>query len=101
MQDAFRDAKANGFNVTVIKKGQLQLNVDQTLEEVEEAITDIGSKIYHDKIMRERSLDVSTVMKGLFGTGKPMKKRYTATIRLSLNFITGTFFLVNTMMPDI
>ncbi|XP_009770187.1 uncharacterized protein LOC107764930 [Nicotiana tabacum] len=74
-KDAFRDAKANGFNVTVIKKGQLQLNVDQTLEEVEEAITDIGSKIYHDKIMRERSLDVSTVMKGLFGTGKPMKKR--------------------------
>ncbi|XP_016463946.1 uncharacterized protein LOC107786946 [Nicotiana tabacum] len=74
-KDAFRDAKANGFNVTVIKKGQLQLNVDQTLEEVEEAITDIGSKIYHDKIMRERSLDVSTVMKGLFSTGKPMKKR--------------------------
>ncbi|OIT07428.1 PREDICTED: uncharacterized protein LOC109210258 [Nicotiana attenuata] len=74
-KDAFREAKANGFNVTVIKKGQLQLNVDQTLEEVEEAITDIGSKIYHDKIMRERSLDVSTVMKGLFGTGKPMKKR--------------------------
>ncbi|KAK4379234.1 hypothetical protein RND71_001096 [Anisodus tanguticus] len=74
-KDAYRDAKANGFNVTVIKKGQLQLNVDQSLEEVEEAITDIGSKIYHDKIMRERSLDVSTVMKGLFGTGKPTKKR--------------------------
>lgn len=90
MQDAFRDAKANGFNVTVIKKGQLQLNVDQTLEEVEEAITDIGSKIYHDKIMRERSLDVSTVMKGLFSTGKPMKKRCTAIIRLSPNFIAGT-----------
>ncbi|KAJ8529295.1 hypothetical protein K7X08_036130 [Anisodus acutangulus] len=74
-KDAYRDAKANGFNVTIIKKGQLQLNVDQSLEEVEEAITDIGSKIYHDKIMRERSLDVSTVMKGLFGTGKPTKKR--------------------------
>ncbi|XP_059312457.1 uncharacterized protein LOC132063763 [Lycium ferocissimum] len=74
-KDAYRDAKANGFNVTVIKKGQLQLNVDQSLEEVEEAITDIGSKIYHDKIMRERSLDVSTVMTGLFGTGKPTKKR--------------------------
>ncbi|MCD7459638.1 hypothetical protein HAX54_041483 [Datura stramonium] len=74
-KDAYRDAKANGFNVTVIKKGQLQLNVDQSLEEVEEAIMDIGSKIYHDKIMRERSLDVTTVMKGLFGTGKPTKKR--------------------------
>lgn len=74
-KDAYRDAKANGFNVTVIKKGQLQLNVDQSLEEVEEAITDIGSKIYHDEIMRERSLDVTTVMKGLFGTGKHTKKR--------------------------
>lgn len=75
-KDAYRDAKTNGFNVTVIKKGQLQqLNVDQSLEEVEEAITDIGSKIYHEKIMRERSLDVTTVMKGVFGTGKPTKKR--------------------------
>ncbi|CAN4108435.1 unnamed protein product [Withania somnifera] len=73
-KDAYRDAKANGFNVTVIKKGQLQLNVDQSLEEVEEAIMDIGSKIYHDKIMCERSLDVTTVMKGLFGTGKPTKR---------------------------
>ncbi|KAK4339404.1 hypothetical protein RND71_040866 [Anisodus tanguticus] len=34
--DAYRDAKANGFNVTIIKKGQLQLNVDQSLEEEEE-----------------------------------------------------------------
>ncbi|KAF3659159.1 putative E3 ubiquitin-protein ligase SINAT5-like [Capsicum annuum] len=97
-KDAYRDAKANGFNVTVIKKGQLQLNIDQSLEEVEEAITDIGSKIYHDKIMRERSLDVSTVMKGLFDTGKPMKKRYAATIRLSPYFIAGAPFLVTSMM---
>lgn len=101
MQDAYRDAKTNGFNVTVIKKGQLQLNVDQSLEEVEEAITDIGSKVYHDKVMRERSLDVTAVMKGVFGTGKPTKKRYTATIHLSPNFKAGTSFLVNCMKPDI
>ncbi|KAK1285159.1 hypothetical protein QJS10_CPB20g01816 [Acorus calamus] len=66
--DAFREAKANGFNVTVIRKGQLQLNVDQTLEEVEEEITEIGSKMYHDKFMSERSIDMDTLMKGVFGS---------------------------------
>lgn len=76
-QDAFREAKANGFGVTVIRKGEIQLNVDQTLEEVEEQITEIGSKIYHDAIMRDRSVDISTLMKGVFGvTGKKPKKRY-------------------------
>ena len=39
---------------------ELQLHVDQTLEEVEEQITQIGNKIYHDKIM-----DVSSLMKGV------------------------------------
>lgn len=66
-KDAFREAKANGFGVTVIRKGELQLNVDQTLEEVEEQITEIGSKMYHDKIMKDRSVDISSLMKGVFG----------------------------------
>lgn len=64
-KDAFREAKANGFNVTVIKKGELKFNVDQTLEEVEEEITEKGSKIYHDKIMQERGVDIRTLMKGV------------------------------------
>ncbi|XP_012490107.1 uncharacterized protein LOC105802795 isoform X1 [Gossypium raimondii] len=73
---AFREAKANGFGVTVIKKGELQLNVDQTLEEVEEQICEIGSKMYHDKIMRERSVDISSLMKGMLGVGdKPRRRR--------------------------
>ncbi|KAE8733287.1 Detected protein of confused Function [Hibiscus syriacus] len=59
-KDAFREAKANGFGVTVIRKRELRLNVDQTLEEVEEEICEIGSKMYHDKIMRERSVDISS-----------------------------------------
>lgn len=67
MKDAFREAKANGFGVTVIRKRELKLNVDQTLEEVEEQITEIGSKMYHDKLMRERSVDTSALMKGVFG----------------------------------
>lgn len=75
-KDSFWEAKANGFSVTVIRKGELQLNVDQMLEEVEEQITEIGSKIYHDKIMKERSVDISSLMKGVFGvTGKPTKRK--------------------------
>ncbi|KAA8516181.1 hypothetical protein F0562_019360 [Nyssa sinensis] len=74
-KDVFREAKANGFSVTVIRKGELPLNVDQTLEEVEEQITEIGSKMYHDKITRERSVDISSLMKGVFGASKPTKRR--------------------------
>ncbi|XP_030541046.1 uncharacterized protein LOC115748635 [Rhodamnia argentea] len=75
-KDAFREAKANGFGVTVIRKGEVQLNVDQLLEEVEEQITEIGSKIYHDKIMQERSVDIGALMKGVFGVNsKPTKRR--------------------------
>ncbi|CAK9136904.1 unnamed protein product [Ilex paraguariensis] len=74
-KDAFREAKANGFSVTVIRKGELQLSVDQTLEEVEELIVEIGSKIYHDKITRERSVDIRSLMKGVFGVSKPTKRK--------------------------
>ncbi|KAI3975608.1 hypothetical protein MKX01_017521 [Papaver californicum] len=74
-KDAFRDAKANGFSVTVIRKGELSLNVDQPLEEVEEQISEIGSKIYHDKIMRERSVNIHSLMKGVFGSSKPSQRR--------------------------
>ncbi|KAL2893239.1 ATP synthase subunit b [Bienertia sinuspersici] len=63
-KDVFWQAKENGFGVTVIRKGELKLNVDQALEEVEELIIEIGSKMYHDKIMRERSVDISSLMKG-------------------------------------
>lgn len=72
-KDAFREAKANGFNVTVIKKGEMKLNIDQTVEEVEEKITEIGSKIYHDKIMSERGIDIRTLMKGLISADKAKK----------------------------
>lgn len=50
--------------------------MDQTLEEVEEQITEIGSKIYHDKIMKERSVDISSLMKGVFGLSKTPTRRY-------------------------
>ncbi|KAJ0255650.1 Embryo defective 1703 [Hirschfeldia incana] len=65
-KDTFREAKANGFGVTVIRKGELKLNIDEPLEEVEEQICEIGSKMYHDKIMGDRSVDISSLMKGVF-----------------------------------
>ncbi|KZV26775.1 hypothetical protein F511_28692 [Dorcoceras hygrometricum] len=74
-KDAFREAKENGFGVTVVRKGQLQLNIDQTLEEVEEIIVEIGSKIYHDKIMKERAVDIEALMKGVFGINHPAKRK--------------------------
>ncbi|KAL5571431.1 hypothetical protein UlMin_021028 [Ulmus minor] len=75
-KDAFREAKANSFNVTVIRKGELQLNVDETLEEAEEKIIEIGSKMYHDMLMKERSVDISSIMKGVFGfKGRPTKRK--------------------------
>ena len=74
MQDAFREAKSNGFGVSVIRKGEVQLNVDQSLEEVEELIAEIGSKIYHGKIMQERSVDINGLMKGVFGVRKRVRR---------------------------
>ncbi|KAI3701296.1 hypothetical protein L2E82_45950 [Cichorium intybus] len=74
-KDTYREAKANGFNVTVIRKGEIKMDVDQTLEEVEEIIVEIGSKMYHDKIMKGRNVNVDSVMKGVFGLKKPTKRR--------------------------
>ncbi|KAK7389802.1 hypothetical protein VNO78_25096 [Psophocarpus tetragonolobus] len=82
-KDAFREAKANGFGVTVIKKGELQLNIDQPLEEVEEQITEIGSKMYHDMMMKERSVDINTLMKGVFGFSDRTIKRLKRKVKKS------------------
>ncbi|XP_058743870.1 uncharacterized protein LOC131616530 [Vicia villosa] len=73
-KDAFRDAKEGGFGVTVIKKGEIQLNIDQPLEEVEEQITEIGSKMYHDRVMKDRSVDINSIMKGVFGVNGSTKR---------------------------
>ncbi|KAF6136157.1 hypothetical protein GIB67_001566 [Kingdonia uniflora] len=73
-KDTFREAKANGFSVTVIRKAELQLNVDQTLEEVEEQMMEIGSKMYHERIMRDRSVDMGSLIKGVLGTKKSPKR---------------------------
>ncbi|KAL9304128.1 hypothetical protein ACSQ67_021391 [Phaseolus vulgaris] len=82
-KDAFREAKANGFGVTVIKKGELHLNIDQPLEEVEELITEIGSKMYHDMMMKERSVDINTLMKGVFGFNDRSFKRLKRKLKKS------------------
>ncbi|PSS03939.1 LisH domain-containing protein [Actinidia chinensis var. chinensis] len=71
----FGKPKQNDCSVTVIRKRELQLNVDQTLEEVEEQISEIGSKIYHDKIRQERVMDVNLLTKGVLNSSKPPKRR--------------------------
>lgn len=58
----------------MIRKGEIKLNVDQTLEEVEEEITEIGSKFYHDKIMRERGVDIRSLLKGVINAEKFSKR---------------------------
>ncbi|KAI0491822.1 hypothetical protein KFK09_026083 [Dendrobium nobile] len=73
-KDAFREAKANGFSITVIRKGEVKLNVDQTLEEVEEDLKEVGSKIYHDKIMNERGVNIRSLMKGVIAANKSNKR---------------------------
>ncbi|PKA47280.1 hypothetical protein AXF42_Ash017225 [Apostasia shenzhenica] len=73
-KDAFREAKSSGFNITVIRKGDIKLNVDQTLEEVEEELKDIGSKIYHDKIMNERGVDIHSLTKGVLAADKSIRR---------------------------
>lgn len=67
-KDAFRDARDNGFHVTVIRKGEIKLNIDQSLEAVEEELLEIGSKMYHDKILREHSIDINALKKGVFSS---------------------------------
>ncbi|XP_076918702.1 uncharacterized protein LOC143589712 [Bidens hawaiensis] len=74
-KDTYREAKENGFNVTVIRKGELKLDVDQTLEEVEEKIVEIGSKMYHNQIMKSRNVNIDSVMKGVFGLKKNTNRR--------------------------
>ncbi|KAK6918149.1 hypothetical protein RJ641_016571, partial [Dillenia turbinata] len=66
-------AKANGFSVSVIHKRELRQNVDQPPEEVEDMMIEIGSKIYHDKLMKERSVDNSSLMKVLLAASEPSK----------------------------
>lgn len=54
----------------------MKLNIDDPLEEVEERICEIGSKMYHDNIMGDRGVDISSLMKGVFNLkNKPTSRR--------------------------
>ncbi|GFY92369.1 protein with RING/U-box and TRAF-like domain [Actinidia rufa] len=97
-KDAFREAKANGFSVTVIRKRELQLNVDQTLEEVEEQISEIGSKIYHDKIMQERGMDVNLLTKGVLNASKPPKRN--ESLKAFLEILNGISVCTSNLKPS-
>ncbi|GAB2217467.1 hypothetical protein Drorol1_Dr00000659 [Drosera rotundifolia] len=81
-KDVYRLAKEKGFGVTVIRKGQITLNVDQPLEEVDAMITEIGSKMYYDKMTRERSVDMKSLMQGIFSQGPQGKSQRPSGFRL-------------------
>lgn len=63
----YKIAKEEGFKVTVLRMGQIQANVDQTLEEVEEKILEIGRSVYWEKVERERSIDIDSILHQRFG----------------------------------
>lgn len=63
----FEVAKEEGFKVTVLRNGQIQTNVDQTLEEVEEQILEIGRSVYWEKMDRDRSIDIDSILHQRFG----------------------------------
>lgn len=63
----YKIAKEEGFKVTVLRMGQIQANVDQTLEEVEEKILEIGRSVYWEKLERERSIDIDSILHQRFG----------------------------------
>ncbi|KAI5071651.1 hypothetical protein GOP47_0013902 [Adiantum capillus-veneris] len=60
-------SKEEGFQVTVLRSGQIQLNVDETLEEVEDKILEIGRCVYWDKLDREHSIDIDSILHQRFG----------------------------------
>ncbi|KAG6550131.1 hypothetical protein Mapa_008087 [Marchantia paleacea] len=68
-KELYRDAGAEGYKVTVVKKGQLQLSIDQTLEEVEARILEIGTARYYDDLLRDRSIDMDAVLDDGLGYG--------------------------------
>ncbi|KAL9272312.1 hypothetical protein AKJ16_DCAP22478 [Drosera capensis] len=59
----------------VIRKGQITLNVDQPLEEVDAMITELGCKMYYDKMTRERYVDMKSLMQGIFSQGPQGKSQ--------------------------
>jgi hypothetical protein len=69
-KELHKDAKAEGFRVTVIKKGQLKLSMDTPFEEVEAQIYELGSSRYIDEIMKDRVIDMGSVVDDGLGFGR-------------------------------
>eukprot|EP00250_Pteridium_aquilinum_P019494 c24453_g1_i2 orf=240-3263(+) len=63
----FEVSKEEGFRVTVLRMGQIQIHVDQSLEEAEDKILEIGRSVYWDKVYRDRSIDIDSILEQRFG----------------------------------
>ncbi|KAH7439545.1 hypothetical protein KP509_04G066300 [Ceratopteris richardii] len=59
--------KKEGFQVTVLTSGQVQIHIDQTLEEIENRILEIGSSVYWDQLERDHSIDMDSLLYQRFG----------------------------------
>lgn len=68
-KELYREAKSEDYKVTVVKKAQIELHIDQPLEEMEGIITEIGSAMYYDKILDERVIDMDSVLNDALGFG--------------------------------
>lgn len=69
-KDLYKEAKAEGFKVSVLKKGQLGLSPGQPLEDVEQRIVEIGSAVYWEELERGRSIDIDAVLDEGIGYGR-------------------------------
>ena len=72
-KDLYKDAKQEGFKVTVIKKGQLGLVPGQALDDVEQRLIEIGSSIYWEELERMQSIDIDAVLDEGLGYGRPSR----------------------------
>ncbi|XP_024541683.1 uncharacterized protein LOC112350169 isoform X2 [Selaginella moellendorffii] len=65
-KELLREASESGFQVTVLKKGHVENYAGKPLEEVEYRILEIGRDVYVQEKLRERSIDVKSMMKDLW-----------------------------------
>ena len=60
-------AKEEGFKVTVLRTGQIDVSVESNLEEAEDQIVAIGKSVYWEREERKHSIDIDSILHQRFG----------------------------------
>ena len=60
-------AKEEGFKVTVLKTGQIEVSIESSLEEVEDQIVAIAKNVYWEREERKHSIDIDSILHQRFG----------------------------------